>query len=169
MKIRHSFVSNSSSSSYVIAYEPGTFDKERKCPHCGHPVGGGHNLLQMRENTQYSHSDSSGRHGTGEDYLKDLEKDYETSLRRIEETKRLQPDERASNPWSNRPSRLTNAERLADYVRWAASDKAEIDRFKEALKDKESAYIRIEYSDEILHTELMRLKDQGIVEIVNGE
>ena len=36
MKTRNSFVSNSSSSSFVIAYKPETFENLEPCPHCGY-------------------------------------------------------------------------------------------------------------------------------------
>lgn len=35
MKIRNSFVSNSSSSSFIIAYKPEAFEDLDPCPHCG--------------------------------------------------------------------------------------------------------------------------------------
>lgn len=49
MKTRNSFVSNSSSSSFVIAYKPEDFENLQPCPHCGYSAP---NFFDEVENTK---------------------------------------------------------------------------------------------------------------------
>lgn len=54
MKIRNGFVSNSSSSSFVIAYKKDYVDSNCKCPTCGSSI----NVIKLIKSLEYNNGDT---------------------------------------------------------------------------------------------------------------
>lgn len=162
MKIRNGFVSNSSSSSFIIAVEA----EPKTCPTCGHKPQNIVDILDSMGNCNY-HDDSSI--DDIEEYIRDnLDYERNATASWIEELKQRDPDELTHPriPHSTQTVRRTIElceEEVAKY-------EAEIAKYRQMEKDGKKLYhLQISYHDNLAQHILDDCVKQGIVTIVRGD
>jgi hypothetical protein len=86
MKVRMGFVSNSSSSSYIIRIR----DKSEVCPHCGRSDA---DIEDFFHNASYDYGDTSLQYDSKESILSDIDSQIHRTEREIKKYAALDPNE----------------------------------------------------------------------------
>jgi hypothetical protein len=164
MKIRKAFVSNSSSSSFIVAYDPADFTKEHKCPTCGTEIGG-YNFFERLERADGGWSDSTKLHGTIEDHIHDLTADMKWDRECLAKASQLDPTALFVYD-SGYTYGQTNAERAADAERDIAEAEEEIRMLRSKAAGRTTAYFSISYGDDTTSEEFNQLLKSGKIEMI---
>ena len=156
MKIRDSFVSNSSSTSYIIRIDK---EKAKKCPTCGR--GNDLDLLEIIRNGD--HLDSKIGYNSKEDYMKDLEFQIHRVKKDIEEFSALEPNE---VPERFRRS-TTSAKELLEWSHQELKDlRDEYDKI--SALEGEVVIVDIGYHDDMVKYAFESGQKDGSIEIISS-
>jgi len=156
MKIRDSFVSNSSSTSYIIKIHK---EKSKKCPTCGR--GNDLDLLEIIRNGD--HLDSKIGYDTKEDYMRELEFQMRRVKKDIEEFAALEPNEV--------PERFRRSAASAkELLEWSHRELKELrDEYDQvAAIEGEVVAVDIGYHDEIVKYAFEAGQKDGSIEIISS-
>jgi hypothetical protein len=155
MKIRSGFVSNSSSSSFVIAFDESKFGP---CPHCGRKDQSIIDLIERSRNDD----DTKVVWRDPEDKIRDLKLQIDSETLEIKKIEHLDPK-----------MKLVYCT-VEQNISWMKSSiygyETEISKIEDALKKGLTvAEISISYHDDFLNSELSALCKNGKLEILKSD
>jgi len=161
MKIRHGFVSNSSSSSFIIMVGG---DAE-KCPRCGHKPESIVDALKNMSGS-YSHDDSLIEHI--EEYIRyNLDYERNSAASYLEKLKMRDPNEQA---YPNLYSNHTVADTIRSCEEEVAELEAKIAKYRQLEAEGKEVYrLQVSYHDGLIKHILDDNIAAGIVTILEGD
>lgn len=156
MKIRTGFVSNSSSSSFVIAFDESKFEL---CPHCGRKD---QSIIDLIERSEYDNNDTKVVWQDPEDKLKDLKQQIDSETLEIKKIEHLDPKMKLNY--------CTVEQNISWSKKSIAECEIEIAKIENALeKGLSVAEISISYHNDFLNAELRALSKNGKLEILKSD
>ena len=157
MKTRSGFVSNSSSSSFIIAFDEGKFGH---CPHCGRKDV---SILDLVERANADDHDTQVEWSDATEHLNKLRADLKEGKAEVITLECMDPTHKVTNYWT--------AKEKADWLR-DQNDELErrISLIQKALaRNLSIAEVSISYHDEFLNAELQAQINSGKLELLSGE
>ena len=162
MKIRTSFVSNSSSSSYIIAVRK---DSRDVCPHCGR---GGHDIISfLDDHYSRSYDDTQINHTNAKGIIKELEEDITDEKNSIVSSQFLISQLKKSGKESETKQFFKNIDLSKDSI-----DQYErlIKKIKEYENKEYLIYgISISYHDNVLNQIFLESKNSGNIVVLDED
>jgi len=159
MKIRAGFVSNSSSSSYIICVR----DKNDVCPHCGRSDLDIEDYFSM---TSDACGDTSLQYSSKENILGDIDSQIRRYEKEIKDYAQMEPNE---VPESNRFWDSTTT--VKEHLVYAHTNLQDVRNRRDKIAAVEGTVIGIEvgYHDEAANTIFQRALKIGAIEIIEGD
>ena len=153
MKIRSGFVSNSSSSSFVIAFDESKFGP---CPHCGRKD---RSIIDLIERSNDGNGDTKVVWQDSEDKIRDLKSQIDSDTLEIKKIEHLDPKTKLA---------CCTVEQNMSWMKSSIIEcETEISKIENALKKGLTvAEISISYHDDFLNAELHALSENGKLEIL---
>ena len=157
MKLRNSFVSNSSSSSYIIGI---INDSNEPCPHCGRQDPSLINMLK-RTNTDEWSANNTQIYQNKEDLLEEYREEIETLQREIKRLETL-PDDM---PDPDTTWREISVKEVKEQKYKYIEEKLEFIRDINGVEG-EVYYISVDYNDQIVYDLIAELEKRGKINII---
>ena len=161
MKIRNGFVSNSSSSSFIIAFNP-----KDQCPYCGRSSPNIVDLINQNTNCRCYSDDTQINWTDPQEYLEEIDKDIGYAKQDILSVKDRKDNDVIQTYGSKYTAGELRRERNSD-IEGLTKQKTKI---QNAINEgKQLVSIRISYHDEIVNNLFKEQVASGEVEVVVDE
>ncbi len=154
MKIRNGFVSNSSSTSFIVA-----LNNSVPCPHCGRCDK---SIIDMIETAQMHSSETEMRWSDPRDFLIDTEKEIESYDKELREYRTMDP---------NSMGGYQNRYKISTLMQWTQDSIAKLTKLMGAIQDAQSEGKQVikfdaDYHDDLLNDIIREQIESGTIEVI---
>jgi hypothetical protein len=162
MKIRNGFVSNSSSSSFIVALNP-----KEKCPHCGRSS---QNILDILESTN-GYNDTQLRWTDPTEYIEDLQQEIYSNKLDLEKLVNKSDNEDVVYNYNTGNTYTYKVKQLRKWANDVISRNSElICGIKETVKSgKQVISFDIDYHDPLLNNIVREQINNGELEVLDED
>ena len=163
MKIRNGFVSNSSSSSFIVAVNP-----KEKCPHCGRSSM---NIVDVLASTDWC-NDTELKWTNPTEFINELEKEIEKEQLDLYKWKDMDGDDMVTSytDWRGKEHKY----KVSELRLWAKdtilANQKILDKINKALKEgKQVAHFDIDYHDPVMNDMVQEQIKNGELEVLDED
>lgn len=160
MKIRNGFVSNSSSSSFIVALNP-----KEKCPHCGRSSP---NMIDLIEKNTSNHDETEMGWDDPTDFLEDLQQEIYNKQLDLEKWANIKDEDKITNYYNSGNSYTYTVGKLRKWAneRIKSNSKLICDIKQKLAEGKRVVKFDVDYHDSALNNIVSDQISNGELEVI---